>query len=201
MLIEVHLSASNRRRFQTLLSTKAILHRADRFDLYPPLLRMTPADDAIVFALHAYHHKYRQILWLRDFCAWWRIRDPDAHALLAAFKTLSIERIGWITWVGMEYLGWRMPPSWTRQQWDCSSRLSQCAHAFWQDSLFQLEETYRHVLLRQQIELRSAKGVRSKLGALTPLFSWRNISELYRLRSLRRTRRPRNDCRLIPKSL
>ncbi len=201
MLIEVHLSASNRRRFQTRLSTDAIIGRAGPFDLHPPLLRMAHTDDAIVLALHAYHHKYRRLLWLRDFCVWWRIRDPDPHAVLAAFKALSLERIGWITWMGMECLGWRRPSSWTARQWDCSSRLSQCVQAFWQDSLFRLEETYSQALLRRQIELRSAKGVRSKFGALTPLFSWRNISELYRLRSRQQARRLPNDHRLISEDL
>lgn len=185
VLVEVHLSASNRKRFQRMLSTKAIVDRATPFSLRPPLLRMTHSDEAILFVLHAYHHKYRELLWLRDFCIWWQCRNPDPNAILVAFKALSIERIGWMTWVGMEYLGWRLPDTWTPQLWACSSKFHQCIQTFWHRNAFQCEDTYGQTLLRQQLELRSAMGLRSKIWALFPLFSWRNISELYRLHTLR----------------
>lgn len=189
VLIEIHLSASNRKRFQRLLSIKSLIDHAKIFEPFAPLLRMSPEDEALIFVLHAYHHGFREALWLRDLSAWWEIRNPAPNLILSTFKHIGLGRIGWIAWLGMEYMGWNMPHGWNYSRWGCSSSFDRLVRRFWQNNIYQSGETRQLILLRRWLELCAAQGIRLKLGAFFPLFSWRSISQIYRPRKILSTKK------------
>lgn len=179
--IEIHRAATNRRRFFKLLSTGQILDRAEIDPRWQPLLRLSTTDEALVLVLHAFHHFYRQALWIRDLAAWWKVRNPEPDEILAAFRRLGLSRTGWVAWRGAERMGWRMPKSWRPRLWSCSPGFDRFVGLYWDHNVRQKEESYHFILMQRWLEFRQAQGIKSKLRSLSPCFSKRNLCELYRV--------------------
>ena len=177
--IEVHLEAINRRRFWRLLPPQELLARAEVDDRWAPLQRLSTADEAVLLALHAYHHHYRQAIWLRDLAAWWRVRRPDPGELLDAFRQANARRIGWTAWRGIERMGWEMPRSWQPQIWGVTPAFDRLVGWYWDRHAIQAGTSPGSVLRRRWLEFRGAEGAVAKFLACAPWFAPRSVHELY----------------------
>ncbi len=180
VVIEVHLEAISRKRFWRLLPPARLLECSEANRRWPPLLNLSPSDEAILLALHAYHHHYRQAIWLRDLAAWWRVRNPDPSEILTAFKQAQVTRIGWGAWRGIERMGWKIPESWHPQQWGVKSTLDRFVCRYWDRDAFRTSTSLRLVLLRRWLEFHQAQGAVAKLMVCSPWFTLRSQRELYR---------------------
>jgi len=183
LLIEVHKVASNRRRFQRLLSTEDLLQRAIITEHYSPLLKLSDSDEALIMVLHAYHHGWREALWIRDLAAWWRIRNPNPNEVLETFKAVDLLRTGWMAWIGMSIIGWSLPEAWTLQNWCAHPAFDRQARMFWHQCLGRIGQSRELFLRRRYLEVILAQSWQSKLSALAPIFSWRSLSEFCRIQS------------------
>ena len=180
--IDVRFVATNRRRFFRLLPARMLLDSAAIHPRFDPLLCLSPPDDAVVLVLHAFHHAYREALWLRDLVAWWRVRNPDPQAVFRAFDRLGLTRTAWVAWMAMTRMGWTMPGAWTAQMWHVSGRFQRLVDRYWQRlDPFGRDDTVADVLFRRRLEWAQARGIEAKCRVLSPCFSWRNLSELHKL--------------------
>jgi hypothetical protein len=177
--IEVHLEAINRRRFWRLFPPQPLLARAEADNRWAPLLRLSTADEAVLLVLHAYHHHYRQAIWLRDLAAWWRVRRPDPDEILDAFRRANVRRIGWTAWRGVERMGWEMPRSWQPQTWGVTPAFDRLVCWYWNGDPIQAGTSPRSVLRRRWLEFRGAEGALAKVMVCAPWFSSRSVHELY----------------------
>ncbi|MBN1505279.1 MAG: nucleotidyltransferase family protein [Sedimentisphaerales bacterium] len=178
--IEVHLEAINRRRFWRLLPPQQLLARAEPDSRWPPLLRLSTADEAVLLVLHAYHHRCRQAIWLRDLAAWWRVRQPDPDRILDAFHRTNTRRIGWMAWRGIERMGWEMPRSWLPQAWGVTPVFDRLVRRYWDRDAILARTSLAPVLRRRWLEFHGAEGALAKFLVCAPWVSPRSLGELYR---------------------
>ena len=180
--IELHLEVSNRRRFWRLLPPAELIARAQPDPRWPPLGRLATSDEAVVLVLHAYHHRHRQALWLRDLAAWWRARGPAPGEILAAFQRLNIERIGWVAWRGLERIGWQRPEAWRPELWRADPAFDRLAADYWDNNLISPRSPGEMLQLNRRLELAQAQGIADKLRVCLPWFSPGGLRERWRTR-------------------
>ena len=180
--IELHLEASNRRRFWKLLPPEELIARSQVDPRWAPLGRLATSDEAVVLVLHAYHHRYRQALWLRDLAAWWRARGPAPGEILAAFRRLNIERIGWVAWRGLERIGWRRPETWRPELWCADPAFDRLVANYWDRNLVDPGGPREMVMLNRRLELAQAQKIGDKLRVCLPWLSPGGLRELWRAR-------------------
>jgi hypothetical protein len=176
--IEFHHQALSRRRHKNLLPVVELLERAVPLHSTRNLLRLADLDEIVLIALHARNHDFRRYMWLRDIPAWWRVRNPDPDTVFQCFKELGVERTGWITWRGMEQLGWKIPDSWSPGEWGISPTFDRCIQDFWNALANDTGVTLPVELGWRRVEFREGRGLIGKIETVGPWFAWRRIVQI-----------------------